>query len=88
MKKELSNGGKDEENEDKVLQFMSLASVDHDIAVVYLEESQYNLDAAVNRFFSQSPAKSTGKAPKSVSLDEDGYVPLESVPQPKVCIPE
>jgi hypothetical protein len=72
--------------EDKILQFMSIASIDHDVALVYLEETGYNLDAAVNRFFSQvspSPAKPAIRPSGSVR-DEEGYVKLEHVPQPKV----
>lgn len=66
---------------------MQIASLDHDVALVFLEESGYNLDAAVNRYFSSFSAPSPVKPsrpPVESMTDDEGYLKLEHVPQPKV----
>jgi hypothetical protein len=77
-----------ETNDHNILQFMSITSVDHDVASVFLEQSGYNLDSAVNAFYSLS---SKSPEPKKIAdsgsdrnKDPDYVAPLESLPQPKV----
>jgi hypothetical protein len=77
-----------DENNEKVIQFMSIASLEYDVAMVLMNEAKFNLDQAINNFFSSLSAHETKPVslPKKSNYDQDeDYVPpLESLPKPKI----
>lgn len=82
---------KNEDQNEKVIEFMSIASLEYDVALVLMKEAGYNLDQAINNFFSVLSAhetKPTNPQPKknNYEQDEDYVAPLESLPKPKVSV--
>lgn len=81
---------KNEDQNEKVIEFMSIASLEYDVALVLMKEAGYNLDQAINNFFSVLSAhetkSTTNPQPKknNYEQDEDYVAPLESLPKPKV----
>lgn len=76
----------DEANNEKVIEFMSIASLEYDVALVLMKEAGYNLDQAINNFFSALGSHETKSSKQKTTFekDEDYVPPLESLPKPKV----
>jgi len=78
----------DENNAEKVIEFMSIASLEYDVAMMLMKEAGFNLDLAINNFFSALSAHETKpntQPKKIVSHQDEDYVPsLESLPKPKI----
>jgi hypothetical protein len=85
------------ESDEKVIEFMSIASLEYDIALMLMKESGYDLDQAISNFFSslsahetnsnKTPTTNSNSHPKKKDFydkNDDDYVPLESLPKPKV----